>query len=271
MAKAGRLPYMQLFVDDWLNDIPLSRCSPETRGIWVDVLCQMHREGRTGVMSGEADELARLCRCTPKQLVEAAKELASKGAADVKTCNGVVTFTNRRMAREHKDRENAADRQRKHRQESSSDDPCHAAVTHVVRQRPDIRVSDSQNIRISKNQNSVSQTDVFQTLRKEDLSDVSKLLEILPRFVAAGLIPYSEDGVIRFVAACSRSLRYGKRSPVGLLRTIIVGEKWGDLSNADLEDASRSVRDARRAACSASTIVGIADFGKIPCEREGVR
>lgn len=263
MAKAGRLPYMQWFVDDWLNDIPLSRCSLPTRAVWVDVLNQMHREGRTGVMAGEPAELARLCRCTPKQLIEAAKDLAAKGAADVQVTKNLVTFVNRRMQRDHEEREKAAERQRKHRQDSPPEKDSHEPVTPPVRQRPEIRESDSQNIRISKHQNSVSQTDVFQTLRKEDLSDVHKLLEAFPAFATAGLIPNSEDGRILFVAAAERARRYGKRSPIGLLRTLIAVGKCKDISDGDLKDAAAAIRTAKRTASAADSLVGniTASFG----------
>jgi len=247
MAKAARLPYMQWFVDDWLNDIPLSRCSLPTRAVWVDVLNQMHREGRTGVMSGEPAELARLCRCTPKELIEAAKELAAKGAADVQVTKTLVTFVNRRMQREHQNRENAAERQRKHRQETPPEEQCHNGVTPDVRSRPGVRESDSQRIRISEHQNSVSQTDVFQKLRRDDLASVSAVVEWIPHAVKAGLVDESEDCRIRIVAAALRAVRFGKRSPVGLFRTIVAGAKWGDLSEQDLTDASFALRAGRDA------------------------
>jgi len=193
MAKAARMPFMQWFVEDWLNDNQLSRCAPATRAIWADALCNMHREGRTGTLKGTPEELARLCRCTPEEMVAAVKELESKGAANSRFCNGVVTLTNRRMQREHKQRENTAERQRKHRGEAST-------VTHPSRHasRPLSRPpSESENQRIRESdsdiatskQNSVSQrTDVFQTLTKADISDARKLLAWMPSAVAAGVV-----------------------------------------------------------------------------------
>lgn len=259
MAKESRLPYMQWYVDDWLNDGQLSRCSPATRAIWADALCHMHRDGRTGILKGTPEELARICRCTPQEMVESVKELEAKGAANSKFCHGVVTLVNRRMQREHRERENALKRQRNHRGTASQGEVCHGSVTPVVTphvtplSRPMSRApSDNQSQRIRSDiakplQNSVSQrTDVFQTLKKPDLSDARKLLDWMPSAVASGIVGDSENDEINLVAAGLRSTRLGKRSPVGLFRTIVVGGKWADLSAEDVHAASDAIKQLRK-------------------------
>lgn len=259
MAKESRLPYMQWYVDDWLNDGQLSRCSPATRAIWADALCHMHRDGRTGILKGTPEELARICRCTPQEMVESVKELEAKGAANSKFCHGVVTLVNRRMQREHRERENALKRQRNHRGTASQGDACHGSVTPVVTpsvtplSRPVSRApSDNQSQRIRSDiakplRNSVSQADVFQTLKKSDLSDARKLLDWMPSAVAAGIIGNSENDEINLVAAGRRSIRLGKRSPIGLFRTIVVGAKWSDLSDGDILEAAEAIKELRKA------------------------
>ena len=244
MAKAGRLPFMQWFVEDWLTDLELSRCAPSTRGIWCDAICQMHREGRTGTLKGTTEELARLCRCSPQEMVAAVKELEKTGAANARFCNGVVTLVNRRMQKEHKHRENTAERQRKHRCEPSNVTPTSRPASRPLSRAP----SESENQRIrsdieTSTQNSVSlTTDVFQTLKKSDLSDARKLLAWMPSAVAAGVIGDSENDRLNIVAAGLRAARLGKRSPIGLFRTLVVGAKWADLSTEDIDAAASAIK-----------------------------
>ena len=249
MAKATRLPFIQWFVEDWLNDLQLSRCAPSTRGIWCDAICQMHREGRIGTLKGTPEELARLCRCSPQEMVAAVRELEKTGAANARLCNGVVTLVNRRMQRGHKERENTLKRQRKHRGELPSVTAVSRPASRPLSRPP----SESENQRIRSDiakplQNSVSlRTDVFQTLKKSDLSDARKLLDWMPSAVAAGIIGDSENDEINLVAAGLRSTRLGKRSPVGLFRTIVVGGKWADLSAEDVHAASDAIKQLRKA------------------------
>lgn len=112
-----KLPYIALYTGDWMKDPNLSRCHPSTRGIWVDLLCAMHEDDRSGQVSGTAVELSRLARCTEKEFNAAMAELSDKKAAHVTVRLGKVTVTNRKMNREYKLRVGA--RLRKQRQRSS--------------------------------------------------------------------------------------------------------------------------------------------------------
>lgn len=111
----GKQPSIQFYTGDWLKDPSLSRCSPATRGIWMDAICAMHEAARSGKLSGTADQLSRVLRCSPTQVRHAASELRANGAADVEECNGVVTLVNRRMQREYEERLAIKRRVRKHR------------------------------------------------------------------------------------------------------------------------------------------------------------
>jgi len=107
--------YMKFDIGDWMKDAAVGRCTPATRGIWIDLLCAMHESGRTGELSGTRDQIARLGRCSAAELAHALTDIQITRAADVTTRNGNVTITNRRMSREHEMRVKAAERQRRHR------------------------------------------------------------------------------------------------------------------------------------------------------------
>lgn len=141
---ATRLPFMQFYVDDWITDPALSMCSPTTRGIWIDLLCAMHRLGRAGEIVGTDDQIARLCRCSTEEARVAIAELEQTGAADVsRDCRHGVAIRNRRMYAEANRRQ---DKTLQKRAERSADDvatmspyddgPCR---DDVARQKPEAR------------------------------------------------------------------------------------------------------------------------------------
>lgn len=111
----GKAPAFQFYPGDWLKDPAVARCSPETRGIWIDLLCSMHESGRSGQVIGTADQLARLCRCTTAACVAALKEIADTGAGEVSLRDDIYTVVNRRMKREADIRQKALQRLKKHR------------------------------------------------------------------------------------------------------------------------------------------------------------
>jgi hypothetical protein len=108
-------PYMQWFTNDWMGDPAVTRCSPVTRGIWFDFLNVMHQLGRTGVLSGTREQLARFGRCSAAELGRALDELKQHDAGLVTEENGVVTVVNRRMLKEAERRKSDAERQKRHR------------------------------------------------------------------------------------------------------------------------------------------------------------
>lgn len=117
MAK--KEPYLDLYTGDWMKDPAVSRCTPATRGVWMDLLCAMHNDARSGCLIGTPDQLARLGRCSTAELTQALNDLQTTGAADVTDGrNGSVTIINRRMYREAQEREKSRLRTAKSRANS---------------------------------------------------------------------------------------------------------------------------------------------------------
>lgn len=124
----GKLPAWQLYTGDWLKDPNLSMCSPSTRGIWIDILCAMHENNRSGVIAGTPDQLARLCRCSAVDLVSAIAELSDTKTANVTERHGIVTLICRRMQREAQVRNQSRVRQKKRREKEPPEKACHGGV-----------------------------------------------------------------------------------------------------------------------------------------------
>lgn len=103
---ARKEPFIDLYTGDWMKDQAVSRCAPATRGIWIDLLCAMHDDARSGRLTGTAEQLARLGRCSTAEMSAALNDLQITGAADVSEGrNGSVTIINRRMYRLSQERE----------------------------------------------------------------------------------------------------------------------------------------------------------------------
>ena len=108
-----KLPYMQFYVSDWTSDCQLAMCSLSTRGCWLELLCGMHSLDHCGVITGTAEQLARVCRCSVVEFVQAVDELRSYRIGEITERNGVYTVVNRRMRREHEASEGAKTRQKR--------------------------------------------------------------------------------------------------------------------------------------------------------------
>ncbi|HZV36614.1 MAG TPA: hypothetical protein VFB72_18700 [Verrucomicrobiae bacterium] len=130
--KSDKYPWMQFYIADWLRDTAL--CSPATRGIWLDALCVMWGNGRTGELRGTYDQLARALRCTRPEVELAVAELEQCNTADVKRDNDysgnvLVTLINRRMQREYKERMGIKLRVNRHRGNGHGNAPVTPSVT----------------------------------------------------------------------------------------------------------------------------------------------
>ena len=119
-----KFPWMQFYVNDWLTP-NVGLCQPQTRGIWIEWLCQMHLLDRCGQITGTREQLAVLGRCTSVQVESSLAELTLTKTADVTFRNDVVTVVNRRMRREYLSRKNGAIRVKRHR----SNVACNGSVT----------------------------------------------------------------------------------------------------------------------------------------------
>jgi hypothetical protein len=113
----AKLPYLPLYTGDWLKDSALTRCTPAARGVWIDLLCVMHDDNRSGEVRGTIDEVARLARCTADELSHALTDIQNKRAAEVVQRGDEVCIRNRRMYRESQKRKSNAERQERHRKQ----------------------------------------------------------------------------------------------------------------------------------------------------------
>jgi len=114
-------PAFQFYPGDWKKDPCLSMCGPETRGIYIDILCSMHDNDGSGIITGTVEQLARMCRCSPKQMADAIEELSVTKTCRVTISDGAITMMNRRMNEEHKSRKSSAERSKKYRENRKSD------------------------------------------------------------------------------------------------------------------------------------------------------
>lgn len=105
---------MKFYVDDWKSEYGLALCSLSARGCWIEILGAMHQNGQTGVLAGTAEQLSRVCRCTPPEVVQAFSELRLNGVAEISEHDGVYTIVCRRMRRESKERAQAEERQKRY-------------------------------------------------------------------------------------------------------------------------------------------------------------
>lgn len=103
MAKRpSQLPWMRFFVDDYIADESLGMCSLAAQGLWVRLLCIMHKSHRRGFLcqaNGEPlslEQTARLAGCSTEEAGRLVQELLHSGAASAE--RGVLY--SRRMLRE---------------------------------------------------------------------------------------------------------------------------------------------------------------------------
>jgi hypothetical protein len=108
-------PAFQFYPGDWRKDPCLARCSPATRGVWLDLLCAIHNLDDRGAITGTIDQLARATGCFPTDMEPALAELEATNTADVTKSEGVVTVVSRRFKREWHERNGAKLRKQKQR------------------------------------------------------------------------------------------------------------------------------------------------------------
>jgi hypothetical protein len=102
-------PWMKFYPQDWRSDERLRMCSLAARGLWIEMLCLMHRSEQYGLLliSGKAPtdaQLAVQAGCSADQIPDLLAELEQ---ADVfsRTRKGVIY--SRRMMRDEKKAQNA--------------------------------------------------------------------------------------------------------------------------------------------------------------------
>lgn len=124
-----RLPYFQFYPGDWLKDANLRRCSPATRGFWIDLICVMFECPDRGVLAtnGEAwsdEEIAQAIPGDTYQNLLALQELLRN---QIVRRNEQGAIYSRRLVADEVAREKWRTRQTKRRHGG-----CHADVTPSV-------------------------------------------------------------------------------------------------------------------------------------------
>jgi len=120
MSKRS-LPWLQFYPSDWLSD-SVAGCSLAAQGLWLRMLLVAHNSQRYGYLEMDGkpipDELLfRRCGCANvEEYRNLLAELCTAGVPS-RTSEGIIY--SRRMARDQKERDSAAGRQRKHRSHAS--------------------------------------------------------------------------------------------------------------------------------------------------------
>lgn len=100
---SGKNPAFQFYPGDWRADT--GKLTPASRGVWIDLICDMWSQVPKGVTAGTVDELAMTARCSEPQLEAALEQFKRLNICNVSTdCQGIVTLTCRRMVRDEKKR-----------------------------------------------------------------------------------------------------------------------------------------------------------------------
>lgn len=179
----GKAPAFQFYPGDWIQDTRI--LTPLTRGVWIDMLCFMWRSEERGTISGSVDQLARLLSCTRQEIETAINELSVTRNADVTKCNDVVTVTNRRMAREEKERKNTRLRVEKHRNKL-----CNAACNGISNDIVTVPSSSSSSFALESKDSKAAFNeldDLIKILKPEppDHEDVEReiIMEMAPALV----------------------------------------------------------------------------------------
>lgn len=83
-------------------------------------------------------------------------------------------------------------------------------------------------------------------IRREDLADTARLLDLHRQAVDRGLVPAGEAGRLRFVAAAEHARGVGTVNAPGLLARIVRGGLWRYLTAEDEDRARRRLREFDR-------------------------
>lgn len=115
-----KYPAILFYCGDWLKDPRLSSCSPAARGVWLDLICAIHENNNSGEICGTCSQLARMARCTEKEMESALVEIRNTETGIVAQHNGIITVICRRMRREFNNRKNNRIRQQRYQRKRSN-------------------------------------------------------------------------------------------------------------------------------------------------------
>lgn len=73
-------PAFQFYVESWMANAKLRRCSWAARGVWAAVLCTMHDSDEYGILRWPLSEIAQSIGCPPRLLSEVVVKGVMKGS-----------------------------------------------------------------------------------------------------------------------------------------------------------------------------------------------
>ena len=126
------------FVRVWKGDRAVTALSPAARGIWFELLCNMHELDHRGVITGTREVLARDGRCSDRQLNDALAEIKLFNVAEITERNGLVTLVNRRMKKAAESRESGRKRVQRCRRNGNVTPDVTPDVTPLKRSPPPV-------------------------------------------------------------------------------------------------------------------------------------
>jgi hypothetical protein len=107
MARKPRLSrrqddyeWFKFYPADWMSDIGLRACSDATKGIWIDMLCNMWAAPKRGMLLADIHVIARILGRSENVVQKAIDEMRKFNVCDFTQANGAGAIVSRRMFRE---------------------------------------------------------------------------------------------------------------------------------------------------------------------------
>jgi hypothetical protein len=106
--SSDTIPSFQFYPNDWLGDMNLRMCSVATRGVWIDLLCIMHKSKKYGYLvqkeSGKWSNMSpktiqKLTGMTRKRIVNGLRELSKN---DVIKYDDDGLMYSKRLVKDHR-------------------------------------------------------------------------------------------------------------------------------------------------------------------------
>jgi len=117
----GKAPAFQFYVRDWLSDPAVRRCTPASRGIWIDLLCFMWESPERGEITARPEDLARMTGATEAEIETFLQEAEVTQMSRVTWRDNFVTIENRRMVRDRNAKEISRLSSQRHREKQQRD------------------------------------------------------------------------------------------------------------------------------------------------------
>lgn len=223
-----RLPFIQLHVDDWLQD-GVSACSLAAQGLWLRMMFQMHVSDRYGylILNGIPIPLAAIARRAGVDLDEFGVLFAELERAGVPSRSSEGLIYSRRMVRDAEKRAKDAEKKAKQRRLNVANVP-----THVPPDVPDKSIRDSEIQRRSASVAGGNAANPEEPPIQADFPALAKswLIEHYPNTAA---VNWSVANCKHVVTMASMMARYGQHEACAAVLESIESDKSEPVSYAN--------------------------------------